>query len=210
MKGKKHRRSFKVGKSRRATELLQLVHTDIVGPFEVVSLGGNRYFFTFIDDYSRKTWIYFLKEKSKALEKFKEFKEMVEKQSGYHIKMFRSNRGGEYTSKAFNNFNKQYRIIHQLTVAYTPQQNGIAERKNRTILNMVRSMLKSKYLPKTYWTEAVDCAVYLLNRCPTKSVKFKTPLEMWRNIKLSVNHLKVFGCIVYAHILEQKRKKLDD
>jgi len=143
MRGKQHRRSFEVGKLRRATELLQLVNTDIAGPFEVVSLKGNRYFITFIDDYSRKIWVYFLKERAEDLEKFKEFKEMMEKQSGYHIKVFRSDRGGEYTSKAFNNFNKQCGIIHQVTAAYTPQQNGIAERKNRTILDMARSMLKS-------------------------------------------------------------------
>lgn len=168
------------------------------------------YFITLIDDYSQRTWIHFLKEKAEVLEKFKEFKEMMEKQSDYHIKVLRSDRDGEYTLKVLNNFNKQCGIIHQLTVVYTPQLNGIAEHRNHTILVIARNMLKSKYLPKTYWVEAVDCTVYLLNHCPTKSVKFNTPLEIWSSIKPSVSHLKVFGCIAYAHIPKQRRKKLDN
>ena len=95
-------------------------------------------------------------------------------------------------------------------MAYTPLQNGIAERKNCTILDMARSMVKAKHLPRTFWAEAVLCAVYLLNRCPTKSVRNKTPNEAWSGSKPLVGHLRIFGCIAYAHILDQKRKKLDD
>ncbi|KAG9450495.1 hypothetical protein H6P81_010460 [Aristolochia fimbriata] len=210
MKGKQHRLPFEAGHSRRARRPLELVHTDIVGPFEVTSLGGNRYYLTFIDDFSRYTWVYFLKEKSEALNKLKEFKALAENQSRKYIKVLRSDRGGEYTSKAFEEFCKENGILHQLTASYTPQQNGVAERKNRTIMNMARSMMKGKTLPKVYWAEAVDCAVYLLNRCPTKSVKFRTPIEAWSGSKPAVGHLKIFGCIAYAHIPEQRRKKLDD
>ncbi|KAL4378842.1 hypothetical protein GQ457_02G039300 [Hibiscus cannabinus] len=146
IKGKQHRQSFEVGKSWRARRPLEIVHTDIAGPFDIPSLGGNRYYLTFIDDYSRKCWIYVLKEKSEALAKFKEFKAMAEKQSGQYIKILRSDRGGEYTVKIFEDFCKEHGIIHQLTVRYTPQQNGVAERKNRTILDMARSMVKG-HLP---------------------------------------------------------------
>lgn len=93
------------------------------------------------------------------------------KQSGHYLKVLRSDRGGEYTSNLFRSFCRAHGINHQLTTAYTPQQNGVAERKNRTILDMARSMVKAKHLPRTFWAEAILCAVYLLNRCPTKSVR---------------------------------------
>lgn len=210
VKGKQHRQKFEVGKSRRARRPLEIVHTDISGPYDIESLGGNRYYLTFIDDYSRKCWVYFLKAKSEALEKFKEFKAMVEKQSGRYLKILRSDRGGEYTAKLYESFCKDHGIIHQLTARRTPQQNGVAERKNRTILDMARSMIKGKHLPRTFWAEAVECAVYLLNQCPTKSVRHKTPEEAWSGHKPRVGHLKIFGCIAYAHVPEQQRKKLDD
>ncbi|XP_061349454.1 uncharacterized protein LOC133294723 [Gastrolobium bilobum] len=123
MRGKQHRQSFEVGKSWRAKRPLHLVHSDIAGPFDIPSLGGNKYYITFIDDFSRKAWVYILKEKSEALEKFKEFKAMTEKQSGQYLKTLRIDRGGEYTSKLFEEFCRQHGIIHQLTAAYTPQQN---------------------------------------------------------------------------------------
>ncbi|KAL4308261.1 hypothetical protein GQ457_01G050660 [Hibiscus cannabinus] len=141
IKGKQHRQSFEVGW--RARRPLEIVHTDIAGPFDIPSLGGNRYYLTFIDDYSRKCWVYVLKEKSEALAKFKEFKAMSEKQSDQFIKILRSDRGSEYTKNLFEDFCKEHGIIHQLTVRYTPQQNGVAERKNRTILDMERSMVKA-------------------------------------------------------------------
>ncbi|KAG8486393.1 hypothetical protein CXB51_019730 [Gossypium anomalum] len=210
IKGKQHRQSFEAGKTRRARRPLEIVHSDIAGPFDIPSLGGNKYYATFIDDFSRKSWIYLLKTKSEAFDKFIEFKAMVEKQSGHFIKILRTDRGGEYTSKLFESFCKKHEIIHQLTTVYTPQQNGVAERKNRTILDMARNMVKGKYLPRTFWAEAVQYAVYLLNRCLTKSVKYKTPNEAWSNQKLGVGHLKIFRCVVYAHVADQTRKKLDD
>ena len=127
---------------------------------------------------------------------------MVEKQSGHYVKILRSDRGGEYTSNLFKDFCKEQGIIHQLTASYTPQQNGVAERKNRTILDMARSMVKGKHLPRTFWAEAVLCAVYLLNRCPTKSVRFKRPNEAWSGRKPIVGHLRIFRCIAYARILD--------
>ncbi|KAI9201145.1 hypothetical protein LWI28_018928 [Acer negundo] len=152
---KQHRNSFGKEANWRATMPLELVHTDVCGPLTPVSNGQNQYFLTFIDDYSRKTWVYFLKRKSEVFGYFKEFKTLVEKQSGYHIKALRSDQGGEYAAGAFQEFLKQQGIRHQFTPAYTPQLNGVAERKNRTILNMARSMLKDKNMHKSFWAEAV-------------------------------------------------------
>jgi hypothetical protein len=175
-----------------------------------MSTGQNRYFLTFIDDFSRKTWVYFLKRKSEVLNCFKDFKAIVEKQSGYKIITVRSDQVGEYTANDFEVFCTQQGIRHQTTPAYTPQLNGVAERKNRTILDMTRSLLKAKKLPKQYWAEAVSYAVYLLNRCPTRSLQAITPEEAWSGHKLSVTHLRVFGCVAYAKISDARRTKLDD
>ncbi|KAI9166016.1 hypothetical protein LWI28_024708 [Acer negundo] len=207
---KQHRNSFGKEANWRATMPLELVHTDVCGPSTPVSNGQNQYFLTFIDDYSRKTWVYFLKRKSEVFGYFKEFKTLVEKQSGYHIKALRSDQGGEYTAGAFQEFLKQQGIRHQFTPAYTPQLNDVAERKNRTILNMARSMLKDKNMPKSFWAEAVLCAVYLQNRCPTKSLNTKTPHEAWSTHKPSVSHLRVFGSIAYIKIPKARRTKLED
>lgn len=210
VRGKQHRDSFPDGKSQRAHQQLQLVHTDICGPMQTISHGGSRYFLTFTDDYSRKTWVYLLKQKSEAFDKFKEFKAYVENQSGHRLTVLRSDRGGEYVSNAFSEFCKTHGIKHQLTASYTPQQNGVSERKNRTIVEMARSMITNKNFPKVFWAEAVYCAVYILNRCPTKSVLNMTPEEAWSGYKPDVTSLRIVGCVAYAHVPDEKRQKLDD
>ncbi|KAL4361783.1 hypothetical protein GQ457_04G023210 [Hibiscus cannabinus] len=208
--GKHARSSFPKEATSRATEPLQLVHTDVCGPIKPLSFGKCRYFMLFIDDYSRKTWVYFLKQKSEAFGDFKNFKALVEKESDFEIKSLRSDRGGEFTSNEFNDFCKENGIRRPLTVPRSPQQNGVAERKNRTILNMARSMLKAKNMPKEFWAEAVSCAVYLSNRSPTKNVDNVTPQEAWSGRKPSVRHIRLFGSIAYAHVPDQGRLKLDD
>ena len=134
---------------------------------------------------------------------------MVEKQSGLSIKVLRSDRGGEYKSNEFLDYCRYHGIKKQFTTSYTPQKNGVAERKNRTIMEMARSMLKGKNLPNEYWAEAVACAVYILNRSPTKIVKNMIPQQEWSG-KHCVFHLRVFGCIAYAHVTKEVRSKLDD
>ncbi|CAM8943607.1 unnamed protein product [Rhodiola kirilowii] len=160
LRGKQHREPFPVGKVRRANQLLELVHTDLCGPVEVESLGGKRALMALVDDFLRKAWVYFLREKSEAFQTFKIF---VEKQSGYTLKTPISDKGGEFTSNEFSNYCIAEEIRWQLTASYIPQQNGIVERKNHTIFEMARSMLKAKELPKPYWAEAISCAVFLLN-----------------------------------------------
>ncbi|CAJ2639360.1 unnamed protein product [Trifolium pratense] len=208
--GKQFKMSFPKESSSREQKPLELIHTDVCGPIKPRSLGKSNYFLLFIDDFSRKTWVYFLKEKSEVFENFKKFKALVEKESGLVIKAIRSDRGGEFTSNEFLKYCEDNGIRRQLTVPRSPQQNGVAERKNRTILEMARSMLKSKRLPKELWAEAVACAVYLSNRSPTRSMLGKTPQEAWSGRKLGISHLRVFGSIVHAHIPDEKRSKLDD
>lgn len=118
----------------------------------------------FIDDFSRKTWTYFLIEKSEALNVFKRFRAIAEKECGEPIACLRTDRDGEYTSKEFQDYCSENGIARQLTAANTPHQNGVAERKNRTVMNMVRCMLIGKSIPKEFWTEAVNYAIHILNR----------------------------------------------
>ena len=207
--GKHSKKPFPVGKSRRATECLELVHADLCGPMRTESLNGSRYFLLFTDDYTRMSWVYFLTLKSEALDMFKKFKAFVEKQSGCFIKKLRTDNGGEFCSNDFDAFCEELGIYKQLTAPYTPEQNGIAERKNRTIVEMARSMLKARGLPNQFWAEAVATSVYLRNISPTKAVMNQTPYEAWHNVKPLVSHLKVFGCIAYA-LVKSSRHKLEN
>ncbi|KAI5335519.1 hypothetical protein L3X38_025652 [Prunus dulcis] len=124
-------------------------------------------------------WVYFLINKSNAFECFNKFKAMTELQSGHKVKSLRSDRGGEFMSNEFHEYCSEAGIQRQLTVAYSPQQNGVAERKNRTVIEMAKSMLHEKGLPYEFWAEAANTAVYLLNRCPSKSLKEVTPFEAY-------------------------------
>ncbi|GJV94795.1 retrovirus-related pol polyprotein from transposon TNT 1-94 [Tanacetum coccineum] len=183
--GKHHRKPFLKGVAWRAKEILELVNTDLCGPMRNPSHGNNLYFILFIDDFSRMTWVYFMKEKSQVFGIFKKFKIFVEKQTGSFIKILRSDQGKEYNSKEFDKFCKDEGMHRQLTTRYTPQQNGAVERKNQTVVEMAKSMMHEKGLPKSFWAEAVYSAIYLLNRSPTKSLDNKTPLEAWNGRKPS-------------------------
>ncbi|GAU17358.1 hypothetical protein TSUD_232340 [Trifolium subterraneum] len=208
--GKHPRSSFKSNLPMRSSEVLNVVHSDIYGPIDVLSTGGNKYFITFVDEYSRMIWLYHITAKSEAFEVFKRFKTLVEKQSDKSIKVLRTDGGQEYTSKEFENYCKDQGIIHEVTAPYTPQHNGLAERRNRSILDMARSMVKQKGLPHRFWGEAVSTTVYILNRSPTKKLIDKVPEEVWSKCKPSVTHFKVFGSLSYKHVPDARRKKLDD
>lgn len=209
---KQHVAAYPTVGGTRATHLLELVHSDICGPLSIPSLGGARYFLLFIDDYSRYSWIYTLKHKSEAFESFKEFQALAKRQSGYQLKCLRTDNGGEFDSHAFNGFCKQRGIIRQYSVAYSPSQNGVAERRNRTLQEMTRAMLKHSRLPLSYWGEAITTANYLHNRLPGKSTSMVTPYERWFNKPPQIQHLRVFGSPAYAHITKSKlvHTKLSD
>ena len=206
MDGKHHRSSFPKSGGRRATKLLEIVHSDVCGTLEAKSLSGAEYFVTFIDDKSRYVWIYILKNKSEVFKKFLVWKSMVEKSSGEKVKTLRSDNGGAYTSK---DYLKRNGIRYERTVPKTPEQNGVAERMNRTLVETVRAMLSDSKLPKEFWGEALSTASYVRNRSPTTAVKAMTPYEAWKGYKPNVNHLRIFVCSAYAHIPKDERYKMD-
>ncbi|CDF39842.1 unnamed protein product [Chondrus crispus] len=145
--------------SRRAYFCLDLVHSDVCGPLEVQSIGGAKYFITFIDDHSNWSVVYPMHHKSEAFERYKMFAQLAQTHTGRKIKVLRTDRGGEYLSTEFKSFLIANGTQHQMTTAYTPEQNGVAERLNRTLVNLVRSMLAHKKVAKGFWAEALANAV---------------------------------------------------
>lgn len=206
LKGKMPKSPFD-GVNKRADEICELIHTDVCGPMNHIARGGYPYFITFTDDKSRYGYVYLMKNKSESFEKFKEFKNEVELQTGKKIKILRSDRGGEYLSAEFTDFLKDCGILSQWTPPGTPQLNGVSERRNRTLMDMVRSMMSYTDMPITFWGYALETAAYLLNLVPTKSAE-NIPHEMFVGTKPSLKHLRVWGCPAYVKTLEPR--KLDN
>ena len=195
------------GKSSSAT--LDLLHSDVCGPMPVASEGGSRYFMTVVDDYSRKIDVFFLKSKDEVVKNIKQHLEKIENQKGQKVKRFRSDNGLEYCNKALQELFANRGIKHERTCVETPQMNGVAERANRTLLDMTRSMLLSAKLPQVFWAETVATAAYVRNRMVHSNLEDGVPEGIWTERQASVKHLKVFGCLAYAHLPSQGRRKLD-
>src|SRR3954468_18008392 len=192
------------GTMERVTDLLEIIHTDVCSPMSVEARGGYRYFLTFTDDLSRYGYIYLMKHKSETFEKFKEFQSEVENHRSKKIKFLRSDRGGEYLSYEFGLHLKQCGIVSQLTPPGTPQRNGVSERRNRTLHDMVRSMMSLTDLPLSFWGYALETAAFTLNRTPSKSVE-TTPYELWFGKKPKLSFLKVWGCDAYVKKLQPEK-----
>lgn len=161
--GKQKMVSFlKTGRTPKAGKL-ELVHTDLWGPSPIASLGGSRYYITFIDDSSRKVSVCFLKNKSDVFESFKKWKAMVETEIDLKVKCLRSDNGGECIDGEFNEYCAAHGIRMEKTIPGTPQQNGVAERMNRTLNERARSMRLHAGLPKTFWADVVSTVTYLIN-----------------------------------------------
>ncbi|KAJ0436933.1 putative RNA-directed DNA polymerase [Helianthus annuus] len=207
--GKQKRVTFvKTGRTPKAQKL-ELVHSDVYGPTSVSSLGGSRYYVTFIDDSTRKVWVYFLKHKSDVFDAFKIWKSAVENETNLKVKCLKSDNGGEYIRKQFIDYCAKKGIKMIKTVPGTPQLNGVAERMNRTLNERARSMRLNAGMPKTFWADAVNTAAYLINRSPSVPLGFKLPEEMWQGNEVSLEHLRVFGCSAYDLLEDGDRDKLD-
>lgn len=188
--------------SRKACEL---IHMDVCGPIDPSSLGGAKYLATFIDDYSKFSIVVPIRHKSSVAELIKETLPWMEQQTGNRVITIRSDNGGEYVSKALGDWLRQRGITHQFSAPYTPQQNGVAERLNRTILERVRAMLiTAGDLPFTLWAEAAATASYLRNRLPATGINM-TPVEAFYGYKPRVQHLRTFGSTAYVQVPKEKR-----
>ncbi|MCO5552668.1 hypothetical protein L7F22_006184 [Adiantum nelumboides] len=194
--GKQVKFSYSFGVTRKL-HVLDLIHSDVC-TMPVNSHGCARY-----------TWVSFLKLKSEAFGSIRDWKAMVEKEKDLKVKSIRSDRGGEFLSENFARWCKSEGIRRQLTTPYTPSQNGVVERKNRTIMEMARAMLAHASLPRSYWAEACNTAVYIKNRSPTHALQDMTPFQAYYGRKPTVSHFRVFGCSAFVHIPKEKRQKLD-
>lgn len=209
LKAKMTRLPFPDKSTNRSKSILDLVHTDVCGPMQTESSTGRRYILTLIDDFSRFTVVSLLRHKSEVEDRIKEYISLVHNKFGGKPKIFRSDRGGEYLSNQFRTFLRKEGIEQQLTTPHTPQQNGIAERKNRTLVEMVRCMLTDAQLPNMFWAEAVCAANYIQNRVLTRSTS-ETPFKLWYGRRPDARHMRVFGQKCFVHVPKETRRKLDN
>lgn len=192
----------------RSNAILDLIHSDICGPFKTATPSGKRWLLTFIDDYSRYTTIYLLNKKSEAFEKFKEFKELMQTQFEKKIKCIRTDRGGEYMGNLFLNYLAKEGIDQDRTAPYSSFQNGVAERKNRYLVEMTNCMLLDADVAPSFWGEAMHHANFTQNILPSRSVD-KTPHELWHG-RIPINsYLRRFGAKCYVHVPDVNRTKSD-
>ena len=196
-------------KDSHAMKILERVHTDVCGPFSVASIAKHKYYVIFVDDFSRKCWIFFMPKKSDTFAKFCEFKALVEKESGKKVIALRSDNGGEFISAELKEFCSAEGIQRELIAPHNPQQNGVAERKNRTIVGAARAMLHDEGLPLHLWAEACNTTVYVQNRFPHKVLGMSTPEEAYSGKRPDISHLRIFGSPVYMHVTKDARRKLD-
>lgn len=208
--GKQTQKPYPTKAMYRATRPLELLHGDLCGHITPSTPGGCRYMFLIVDDFSRYMWCFLLKSKDQAFETFKRFKAFIEKDLSLKIGTFRTDRGGEFTSTEFNDWCENNAIRRHLTAPYSPQQNGVVERRNQTVIGMVRCMLKQTKVPQRFWGEAAKHSVYVLNRSPTKAVDTKTPYEALLKKKPNLEFLRVFGCVGFATEPKVDQHKLDD
>ena len=198
-----HRSPFPIGRT-KASQIGQLIHSDVCGPMHVTTPGGARYFVLFIDDFSGWRAVYFLKQKSEVWDSFKAFLSILRSDTNYLVHTLRADNGGEYCNSSFKNWLTQKNIKLETSAPHTPEQNGVAERANRTILEAAKSLLHAKHLPLELWGEAVSCAVYTLNR--VKNTTCMTPYQLWHGKKPDVSHLRIFGSIAFIHIPKSERQ----
>ncbi|CAA7014375.1 unnamed protein product [Microthlaspi erraticum] len=202
--GKSHKQSFKKAKH-TTNEILGYVHSDLWGsPNVTPSLSGARYFLTMIDNYSRKVWIYFQKTKDEAYQNFADWKVLVENQTGKKLKCLRTDNGLEFCNQQYDKLCRESGVKRHKTCLYTPQQNGVSERMNRTIMDKVKSMLQETGLEGEFWAEAASTAVYIINRSPSSAIEFEVPEYLWTGIKPGYSHLRRFGCVAYVHTVSDK------
>jgi len=193
-KGKQTKSSFKPINVVSTTRPLELLHMDLFGPSRTKSLGGNYYGLLIVDDYSRFTWTLFIATKDNAYFAFKKFAKVIQNEKGCRISTIKSNHGGEFQNERFDKFCEKQGIKHNFSVPRTPQQNGVVERKNRSLEERARTLLNATDLPKYLWADAVSTACYILNRVLIQPILKKTPYELFKGRKPNISHLKVFGC----------------
>ncbi|KAJ9561128.1 hypothetical protein OSB04_006288 [Centaurea solstitialis] len=196
-KGKQTRASFKSKQISSISSPLQLLHMDLFGPVNVQSIAGKKYTLVIVDEYFRYTWVFFLRSKSDASEEIILFVRKMERLNNLTVRSIRSDHGTEFKNSTLETFFDQKGISQNFSSVRTPQQNGVVERRNRTLIEAARSMLSEANLATQFWAEAVNTACYTQNRSLIVKRFRRTPYELFRNRKPSIEHLHIFGCVCY-------------
>lgn len=186
---------------------LQLIYSDIWGPAHTTSTNGFKYYISFVDAYSRYTWIFFLKEKSEVFHIFLQFKTHVELQYDTQIKILQTDWGGEY--RPLTPFFQKFGIQHRLSCPHTSQQNGVVERKHRQIADVGLSLLAHAHMPLKFCDDAFSTAVFLINRLPNSAIQGVVPLKRLSNLDPHYSFLRVFGCLCFPYLRVYNTHKLD-
>ena len=190
-----------------ALKCFYLVLSDVWGIEHVLSHSHFKYFVTFIDEFGRFMWIYFLQSKFEVCAAFQVFLAYAENQFSTSVKTLHTNCGEEYISKEFQQFLQQKRIISQRTCPYTPQQNGVSERKGRHLLDRVRSLLLESSVPTRFWPKALPIAVHLINRLPSPRTEYQTPYYRLFQTQPMYSHLHTFGCVCVLFFFLQRNEQ---
>lgn len=206
--GKIHRLPFNRSEN-KSTRTCELIHVDTCGPMEEPSVGGSRYFVVLKDDYSNFRSVYFVKTKDRIKYIIEDFINKAENTTGNKVMTFRSDNGLEFVNRYVKEMFTRRGITHQTTVPYTPEQNGKAERENRTLVEAARTMIHERNLPKKLWAEAINTAVFVLNRTGKSHEDGRSPFEVWTGKTYNIQALRAFGTEVYVHIPKEKRLKWD-
>ncbi len=209
VRGKQVKSSFHLKDFISTKKPLELLHIDLFGPVNTTSLGGKQYGFVIVDDYSRFTWVLFLKNKDESCDAFKNFCKLVQNEQGSNIISVRSDHGGEFENSSFKSFFDENGISHNFSCARTPQQNGVVERKNRTLQEMARTLLHESNVEKYFWAEAINTSCYILNRVSIRKILNKTPYELWKNRKPNISYFHIFGCFCYILNTKENLGKFD-
>ncbi|GJX91875.1 retrovirus-related pol polyprotein from transposon TNT 1-94 [Tanacetum coccineum] len=192
--GKQDHASHKAKNIVSTTRCLELLHMDLFRPSTIRSYGGKLYTLVIVDDYSRYTWTRFLKKKTKAFEQFKIFSKKIQNQLGCSIVSIRTDHGREFDNEVqFGEFCNANGITHNFSALCTPQSNGVVERKNRTLQEMSRTMLNEQSLPKKFLCNVVDTSTYILNKILIRAILGKTPYELLRGRKPTLDYFRMFG-----------------
>lgn len=208
LKAKQCREPFPV-LQRRTSQLFDMVHVDVWGPYSAENLCSTRYILTIVEDHSRVVWTYLLENKEKVHEVMHTYIKMVQNQFGRVVKVLRTDNGTEFVNHKFRHMVENFGILHQRSCVYSPQQNGIVERRHRTLLNTARALMFQSAMPIKFWPYSILTATWMINRLPSRVLDWNTPYGVLFGAPPDLNMLRPFGCLAYAVDVSPKRGKFD-
>ncbi|KAL3373978.1 hypothetical protein AABB24_005776 [Solanum stoloniferum] len=188
--------------------MFYLIHVDLWGPYSTTNFDGNKYFLTIVDDFSRMSWIFLLKHKYDVSMSIQPFLKFFKNQFAKTIKVIQTDNGTEFVNSVCETMFKEMRVIHQRSCPYTPQQNGVVERKHRHLLEVTRALRFQAKIPLQFWGHCMLAASHIINRLPSSVLNFQTPYEKLYGRKPDLSHFRTIGCLCFAKVLPANDKMM--